>query len=69
MEQTNIRMKSSFKKKLQIEAIQTGKTLQDTIIDYLILGVSLQNLLESNKGFNLPAEFDSFRSSIERELS
>ena len=65
MEQTNIRMKSLFKKRLQYESIEKGKTLQDTIIDYLVLGISLERILQSNSDFELPAEFEVIKSTIE----
>ena len=65
MEQTNIRMKSLFKKRLQYESIEKGKTLQDTIIDYLILGISLERILETNEDFKLPVEFEFIKSTIE----
>ena len=65
MEQTNIRMKSLFKKRLQYEAIEKGKTLQDTIIDYLILGMSLERIIQTNNNFELPVEFEVIKSTIE----
>lgn len=65
MEQTNIRMKSLFKKRLQYESIEKGKTLQDTIIYYLILGISLEKILQSNEDFQLPCEFEVIKSTVE----
>lgn len=65
MEQTNIRMKSLFKKRLQYEAIEKGKTLQDTIIDYLVLGMSLERIIQTNNNFELPVEFEVIKSTIE----
>lgn len=68
MEQTNIRMKSLFKKRLQYEAIEKGKTLQDTIIDYLILGMSLERIIQTNNDFELPVEFEFIKSTIELDI-
>ena len=68
MEQTNIRMKSLFKKRLQYEAIEKGKTLQDTIIDYLILGMSLERIMETNNNFKLPVEFEVIKATFELDV-
>lgn len=65
MVQVNIRMSDLLKKRLQYNSIENGKTLQDTIIDYLIVGLSLERLQECNNDFKLPDEYQIIKSTFE----
>ena len=46
MEQTNIRMKSLFKKDYNMRQLKKAKPCKDTIIDYLVLGISLERIMK-----------------------
>lgn len=64
MLQVNIRMKQLLKNRLQYAAIDKNQSLQETIIEYLILGIALERNLESNKNFELPPEFEVIKETI-----
>lgn len=65
MIQVNIKMNEMLKKRIYQQAIEKGKTLQDTIIEYIILGMTLERNLETNKSFKLPKEFEIIKTTIE----
>lgn len=68
MKQTNIRMTSLLKKRLQRAAIEKEQSLQDTILEYIVLGLSVERNLETNETFTLPMEFEIIKATIERDL-
>lgn len=68
MKQTNIRMTSLLKKRLQRAAIEKDQSLQDTILEYIVLGLSVERNLETNVTFTLPMEFEIIKATIEKDL-